>query len=86
MPYLDPGTYKIECVKPGGLTLENYGQFHFEEGQVTDLLDPALPTGIKCSDWETAYIMCHDGGLEIAQKINLGHLEVVEVRAPSIVY
>jgi hypothetical protein len=83
MPSASLGTYKIQCLKVGGLSLSGYGAFSFEENEVVNLLDPSLSDSIKCSDWETADVMCRDLGLEIAQCIQRGDLVVVEVTPPG---
>jgi len=84
MPERDIGVYRIKCVKVGGVTLANYGQYGFTQDEEIDLLDPTLPATIKCVDWNTADNMCRDVGFEIAQRVVAGEFVVVEKRAPNL--
>ena len=79
----DDGILKIKCVKPGGYTLTNYGQYHFNEQDEIDLLDTLLPATIRCSDWWTANNICNDNGYEIAQLIIAGYFIITESRKPQ---
>lgn len=81
---MDNGVYKIKCVKAGGHTLTNYGQFAFSEGQEVDLLDAGLPDTIRAGSYWTAENMCRDTGYEIAQLIAAGDFIVVERREPDL--
>ena len=83
-PTIDRGVYKIKCVKDGGITLTNYGQYEFDKNDEIDLLDPELPDTIKCLDWHTADNMCLDTGFEIAQRIAAGEFTVTEKRMPDM--
>jgi len=81
---IDRGVYKIKCVKAGGHTLTNYGQYAFTENEEIDLLDQNLPATIRCVDWWTADNMCRDTGFEIAQLMVAGDFVVVEKRQPDL--
>lgn len=78
------GTYIVKCVKPGGLTLEKHGGFAFAEGQEIDLLLESTDERIRAwPSWSTAHRMCVDGGLEFAQAIANGDLEIVNMSRPK---
>ena len=78
------GTYKIECIRPGGYTLTNYGQYSFSENEEIDLMDQNLPDTIRCGSWWTARTMCTDMGYEIAQLIASGDFIVTEATMPVV--
>ena len=80
----DQGTYRIRCQRPGGLTLQGYGQFSFKQDQEVDLLDEALPPTLRAGSYATAHNMCADQAYELAQLIAAGDLVVVERRSPRI--
>lgn len=77
------GVYKIKCVKPGGHTLINYGQYAFSENEEIDLMDQNLPDTIRCGNWWTANTMCKDQGFEIAQLIAAGDFIITESIMPT---
>ena len=79
------GIYKIKCIKPGGVTLTNYGHFVFAQNEEIDLLDLALPRAIYCANWPTAENMCKDKGFELAQRIAAGEFIITETRKPEII-
>lgn len=74
----DLGSYKIKCIKVGGVTLTNYGQYEFSEDEEIDLLDSELPDTIRVGNYLTAQNMCEDIGFEIAQRIQAGEFEITE--------
>ena len=78
-----PGIYSIRCIRPGGRTLTNYGQYAFTEGEVLDLLAETTPDTIKANDYSTARTMCEDIGFELAQRIAAGEFVVAERVAPD---
>ena len=78
------GVYKIKCVKPGGHTLINYGQYSFSENEEIDLMDQNLPDTLRCGNWWTARTMCTDTGYEIAQLIEAGDFIVTETAPPTV--
>lgn len=78
------GVYKIKCVKPGGCTLTNYGQYSFSENEEIDLMDQNLPDTLRCGNWWTARTMCTDTGYEIAQLIEAGGFIVTETAHPTV--
>ena len=63
---IDRGTFKIKCVRVGGLALDGYGGFVFEENEEVDLLGDVLPDTLKCIDYSTADRICSDANLERA--------------------
>ena len=79
---IDRGTFKIKCVRVGGLALDGYGGFVFEENEEVDLLGDVLPDTLKCIDYSTADRICSDANLEIAQRIAAGDIIVTEQRRP----
>lgn len=83
MPGADRGTYRIRCVKVGGVTLTHYGQYVFAQDDEIDLLDQGLPATIRCGDWQTADNVCRDVGFEIAQRIVAGEFVVTEKSRPQ---
>lgn len=77
------GEYKIQCVKPGGDTLANYGGFVAAQDQIIDLLDESTPSAVRAFDYWTARTMCEDTAFELAQKIAAGSWKLVSKRLPE---
>ena len=78
------GTYKIKCVKNGGLTLANYGQYSFAQDEEIDLLAKTTHIAIRAGTYHTACMMCNDPALEIASLINAGDLVITENMPPEL--
>ena len=77
------GMYVIRCVKDGGLTLTEYGQYEFGDEEDVNLLNPEVPETLRANDYWVAHVMCTDTGFELAQRISAGELEIVKTIKPS---
>lgn len=86
------GTLKVR--NPGGVavTLTGYGAYSFAPGAELDLLDEAAPATIRAGEFSTAQRMTGYAPVlgkprfttyEIAQRIDAGDLDVVEIVYPD---
>jgi len=81
---MNPGVYKIKCLKAGGYTLTNYGQYTFSENEELDILDTATPDTLRAGSYNTAILMCEDTTYELAQLIASGDFSVVQKTPPDL--
>ena len=72
------GEVRIKCVKVGGITLADYGNYVFAENDELDLLDEAVtPVQILASTYSAAHTMVTDPACELTQRIAAGEVVVL---------
>jgi len=77
------GSYRLRCVRPGGVVLAQYHDYTLAQDSEIDLLDQSLSTTIRFSQFESADVACKDSGFELARRIAAGDLVVVETTSPE---
>ena len=72
------GEVRVKCVKVGGVTLAEYGNYTFVENDELDLLDEVVtPDQIRAPCYATAHTMVTDPACELTQRIAAGEFTVL---------
>lgn len=78
------GDIVIKCIKTGGYTMTNYGQYAWAQDEEKSLFDPALPDTIRTADYSTAKRMVTDTNYELAQQVVAGNFEITSDVPPDV--